>query len=39
VGVEFLMSEDPDEKNKGALTRTQMGSVTFELVHDDSSAA
>lgn len=39
AGVEFLVSKDPDDKNKGALTRTQMGSVTFELVHDDRSAA
>jgi 4-hydroxyphenylpyruvate dioxygenase len=39
TGVEFLVPKDPDDKNKGALTRTQMGSVTFELVHDDRSAA
>ncbi len=39
AGVEFLVSKDPEDKNKGALTRTQMGSVTFELVHDDRSAA
>lgn len=35
AGVEFLVSKDPADKNKGALTRTQMGNVTFELVHDD----
>jgi 4-hydroxyphenylpyruvate dioxygenase len=39
AGVEFLVSKDPDDKNKGALTRTQMGSVTFELVHDDRVSA
>jgi 4-hydroxyphenylpyruvate dioxygenase len=39
ANVEFLVSKDPNDKNKGALTRTQMGSVTFELVHDDRSAA
>jgi 4-hydroxyphenylpyruvate dioxygenase len=39
AGVEFLVSKDPDDKNKGALTRTQMGSVTFELVHDDRAAS
>ena len=39
AGVEFLVSKDPEDKNKGALTRTQMGSVTFELVHDYRSAA
>ena len=39
AGVEFLLSKDPDDKNKGALTRTQMGSVTFELVHDDRAAS
>ncbi len=38
AGVEFLVSKDPDDKNKGALTRTQMGSVTFELVHDDRAS-
>jgi 4-hydroxyphenylpyruvate dioxygenase len=39
AGVEFLVSKDPEDKNKGALTRTQMGSVTFELVHDDRAAS
>lgn len=38
AGVDFLVSKDPDDKNKGALTRTQMGSVTFELVHDDRAS-
>jgi len=38
AGVEFLVSKDPEDKNKGALTRTQMGSVTFELVHDDRAS-
>jgi 4-hydroxyphenylpyruvate dioxygenase len=35
AGVEFLASKDEASLSKGALTRTQMGSVTFELVHDD----
>ncbi len=39
AGVDFLVSKDPDDKNKGALTRTQMGSVTFELVHDDRATS
>ncbi len=39
AGVEFLVSKDPQDNNKGALTRTQMGSVTFELVHDDRLGA
>lgn len=39
AGVDFLVSKDPDDKKKGALTRTQMGSVTFELVHDDRAAS
>jgi 4-hydroxyphenylpyruvate dioxygenase len=34
TGVDFLASKDAESANKGALTRTQMGSVTFELVHD-----
>ena len=38
AGVDFLVSKDLEDKNKGALTKTQMGSVTFELVHDDRSA-
>jgi 4-hydroxyphenylpyruvate dioxygenase len=39
AGVEFLTSKDAATLSKGALTRTQMGTVTFELVHDDRSAA
>ena len=39
AGVEFLVSKDPADIHKGALTRTQMGSVTFELVHDDRLGA
>jgi 4-hydroxyphenylpyruvate dioxygenase len=38
AGVEFLVSKDAKALHKGALTRTKMGSVTFELVHDDRSA-
>jgi 4-hydroxyphenylpyruvate dioxygenase len=37
AGVDFLVSKDAEAGHKGALTRTQMGSVTFELVHDDRS--
>jgi 4-hydroxyphenylpyruvate dioxygenase len=37
TGVEFLASKDTSALRKGALTRTQMGGVTFELVHDDRS--
>ncbi len=42
AGIEFLVSKPEDNnkdakkgEKKGALTRTQMGNVTFELVHDD----
>jgi 4-hydroxyphenylpyruvate dioxygenase len=35
AGVEFVGSKVADAVHKGALTRTQMGSVTFELVHDE----
>ncbi|HMS27539.1 MAG TPA: 4-hydroxyphenylpyruvate dioxygenase [Burkholderiaceae bacterium] len=38
-GVEFITSKVPDAMAKGALTRTQMGSVTFELVHDQRAAS
>ncbi len=34
-GVEFVASKNPQLDAKGALTRTMMGSVMFELVHDD----
>ncbi len=33
-GVEFLASKSKQAETRGALTRTQMGSVMFELVHD-----
>ena len=36
-GVEFLASKGADADRRGALTRTSMGSVMFELVHDDRS--
>ena len=39
AGMAFLVPKDESAAQKGALTRTQMGSVTFELVHDDRSAA
>jgi 4-hydroxyphenylpyruvate dioxygenase len=39
AGVEFLAAKDAKALTKGALTRTQMGSVTFELVHDDRASS
>jgi 4-hydroxyphenylpyruvate dioxygenase len=33
-GVEFVASKNPQLDDRGALTRTMMGSVMFELVHD-----
>ena len=38
-GVEFLASKGAETEGRGALTRTVMGSVMFELVHDDRSGA
>ncbi|MDO8774809.1 MAG: 4-hydroxyphenylpyruvate dioxygenase [Burkholderiaceae bacterium] len=38
AGVEFVGSKEAGAEHKGALTRTQMGNVTFELVHDDRVA-
>ena len=34
-GVEFVASKSPQSEARGALTRTVMGSVMFELVHDE----
>jgi 4-hydroxyphenylpyruvate dioxygenase len=34
-GVEFLASKNREAELRGALTRTVMGSVMFELVHDE----
>jgi 4-hydroxyphenylpyruvate dioxygenase len=34
-GVEFLVTKAGDSAARGALTRTAMGSVMFELVHDE----
>ena len=34
-GVEFVASKGPQSEARGALTRTVMGSVMFELVHDE----
>ena len=34
-GVEFVQSKSVHTEARGALTRTWMGSVSFELVHDD----
>ena len=33
-GVDFLAAKSKDAETRGALTRTVMGSVMFELVHD-----
>jgi 4-hydroxyphenylpyruvate dioxygenase len=38
-GVDFLAAKSKDAETRGALTRTLMGSVMFELVHDDRAAA
>jgi 4-hydroxyphenylpyruvate dioxygenase len=38
-GVEFLAAKGAEAEARGALTRTVMGSVMFELVHDDRTAA
>jgi 4-hydroxyphenylpyruvate dioxygenase len=34
-GVEFLAAKSKEAQARGALTRTVMGSVMFELVHDE----
>jgi 4-hydroxyphenylpyruvate dioxygenase len=34
-GVEFIQSRSVQPENRGALTRTWLGSVSFELVHDE----
>ncbi len=34
-GVEFVESKGVHSEDRGALTRTWLGSVSFELVHDD----
>lgn len=38
-GMEFVESRGVRTEDRGALTRTWMGSVSFELVHDDRSTA
>lgn len=38
-GMEFVESRGVHTEDRGALTRTWMGSVSFELVHDDRSAS
>ena len=38
-GVEFVASKGAQLDGRGALTRTLMGSVMFELVHDERSPA
>jgi 4-hydroxyphenylpyruvate dioxygenase len=38
-GVEFVVSKNAQMDSRGALTRTALGSVMFELVHDDRTAA
>ncbi|WP_342130390.1 VOC family protein [Hydrogenophaga sp. OTU3427] len=36
-GVEFIESTGVHVENRGALTRTYMGALSFELVHDEST--
>jgi 4-hydroxyphenylpyruvate dioxygenase len=38
-GVEFVASKSPQQDSRGALTRTVMGSVMFELVHNEPAPA
>ena len=38
-GVEFVSSGGPERDARGALTRTVMGSVSFELVHNVRAGA
>jgi 4-hydroxyphenylpyruvate dioxygenase len=34
-GVEFVQSKSVHTENRGALTKTWFGGVSFELVHDE----
>jgi 4-hydroxyphenylpyruvate dioxygenase len=38
-GVEFVASKNAQMESRGALTRTALGSVMFELVHDERTAS
>lgn len=38
-GVEFVESSGLHTDDRGALTKTWLGGVMFELVHDERSAA
>jgi hypothetical protein len=38
-GVEFLASEKVHSSDRGALTKPCLGSVMFELVHDEPAAS
>lgn len=38
-GVEFVEPRDVQSESRGALTRTSLGSIVFELVHDVRGAA
>ena len=38
-GVEFVAATGEPARERGALTRTVMGSVTFELVHNERTTA
>lgn len=38
-GVEFIEPRSAEAERRGALTRTCLGSVTFELVHDERDAS
>jgi 4-hydroxyphenylpyruvate dioxygenase len=39
LGMEFVESEAAHTERRGAITRTYLGGVVFELVHDESAAA
>ena len=38
AGVEFVETEAAHTERRGAITKTYLGSVVFELVHSDNAA-
>ena len=38
LGVEFVETEAAHTERRGAITKTYLGSVVFELVHSDDAA-
>jgi len=38
-GIEFVATEKVHSTDRGALTKPVLGSVMFELVHDDPAAS